>query len=256
MIPINSPFLLISAPPLEPLVIGASVCMSPNSVTDEPIKSPPTSSLLSKAETTPVVTVGAAPKVSGCPIATAKSPTSILSLLPIDIGIKFEATILTNPISVNLSDPIMLASYILPSSKITRTSVESSITWWLVIIRPSFEITTPDPPPADKNSPSSESVPTWTCTIVFVANSAIETISVESTLGITNSFSLIVSVIVIGSGRTISSSSKRPNKNKNPKTIPLERRAEPVTTFRELFFLSVFSSIKSEMYFLCSNNSC
>ena len=89
-----------------------------------------------------------------------------------------------------------------------------------------------------------------------MANSAIDTTSVESTLGITNSFSLIVSVIVIGSGKTISSSSKRPNKNKNPKTILLERRAEPITTFKELFFFSVFSSIRSEIYFLCSNNSC
>lgn len=35
--------------------------------------------------------------------------------------------------------------------------------------------------------------------------------------------------VVIGSGKTISSSSKRPNRNKNPKTIPLERSAEPIT---------------------------
>ena len=128
VMPINSPLLLISAPPLDPLVIGASVCIRPNKVTELPITSLPTSNLLSSAETTPVVTVGAAPNVRGCPIATAKSPTSILSLLPIAIGIKFEAVIFTSPISVNLSEPIMFASYILPSSNITRTSVELSIT--------------------------------------------------------------------------------------------------------------------------------
>ena len=33
VIPINSPLLFISAPPLEPLVIGASVCIKPNKVT-------------------------------------------------------------------------------------------------------------------------------------------------------------------------------------------------------------------------------
>ena len=46
------------------------------------------------------------------------------------------------------------------------------------------------------------------------------------------------------------------DKNKKPKTIPLDISAEPTTTFSELFFRSVFSSIKSEIYFLCSNNSC
>ena len=65
VIPINSPLLFIKAPPLDPLVIGASVCINPNKVTPEFIASPPTSSLLSSADTTPVVTVGAAPKVNG-----------------------------------------------------------------------------------------------------------------------------------------------------------------------------------------------
>ena len=92
--------------------------------------------------------------------------------------------------------------------------------------------------------------------MVFVANSAIDTISVESTLGITSSFSVTVSVIVTGSGMTISSSSNNPNKNKNDKTIPLEINEAPKTILIELLFLSDFFSIKSEMYFSCSNNSC
>ena len=99
-------------------------------------------------------------------------------------------------------------------------------------------------------------MPTCTCTIVFVANSAIETISVESTLGITSSFSVTVSVIVTGSGITISSVSNNPNKNKKDKTIPLEIKEDPITTFIELFFLSEFFSIKSDMYCSCLNNSC
>ena len=65
VIPINSPLLLINAPPLEPLVIGASVCIRPNYVTPLPIVSLPTSRRLASAETTPEVTVGAAPSVNG-----------------------------------------------------------------------------------------------------------------------------------------------------------------------------------------------
>ena len=59
VIPINSPLLFINAPPLEPLVIGASVCIRPNNVTPLPIVSLPTSRRLASAETTPEVTVGA-----------------------------------------------------------------------------------------------------------------------------------------------------------------------------------------------------
>ena len=38
--------------------------------------SPPTSRRLSRAETIPGVTVGASPKVKGCPSATERSPTN------------------------------------------------------------------------------------------------------------------------------------------------------------------------------------
>ena len=62
-------------------------------------------------------------------MATAKSPTKRASLLPIEIGTRFDAEIFNNPISVSLSEPIISLSYILPSSKTTLTSVELSITW-------------------------------------------------------------------------------------------------------------------------------
>ena len=230
--------------------------MRPNNVTDEFMVSPPTSSRLSRAETIPVVTVGASPKVKGCPIATDRSPTNNWSLFPMAIAVRFDAVIFSNPISVNLSEPIIEASYSRPSSNITLTWLEPSITWWLVIMRPSSEITTPEPPPAGIKFPSSVRLPTWTWTIVFVAISAMDTISVVSTLGITSSFSFTVSVIVIGSGMVISSSSNNPNKYRKDKTIVLDKIADPKTMLNEPLFLGDFSSMRSEIYFFCSKSSC
>ena len=83
-----------------------------------------------------------------------------------------------------------------------------------------------------------------------------ETISVESTLGTTSSFSLIVSVIVTGSGKTISSSSKIPKIYRKERTIMLVIIEVPKTMFTEDLFFWLLSSTKSEIYFFCSNNSC
>ena len=83
-----------------------------------------------------------------------------------------------------------------------------------------------------------------------------DTISVVSTLGITSSFSLTVSVIVIGSGMVISSSSNNPNKYRKDKTIVLDKIADPKTILNEPLFFGDFSSMRSEIYFFCSKSSC
>ena len=49
---------------------------------------------------------------------------------------------------------------------------------------------------------------------------------------------------------------KKSESIKNDKTITLEINEAPKTMFTELFLLSDFFSIKSDIYFSCSNNSC
>ena len=107
------------------------------------------------------------------------------------------------------------------------------------MIKPLSFMTTPEPPPIEIKSSSLFLSPTCSCTIVFVAISAIETTFEESTLGTTSSFSLIVSVIVTGSGRIISSSSKMPKKNKKDNTIMLVKKEDRKTKLKEdpLFFV-------------------
>ena len=47
--------------------------------------------------------------------------------------------------SRSLSEPMTLARQLVPSGSWQRMSVALSMTWWLVSISPSGEMTTPDP---------------------------------------------------------------------------------------------------------------
>lgn len=76
-----------------------------------------------------------------------------------------------------------------------------------------------------------------------------ETISVESTLGTTSSFSLIVSVIVTGSGRTISSSSKIPKIYRKERTIMLVIIEVPKQGLLKIYFFGYFPQLSQKYIF-------
>ncbi len=71
VMPMSRPCASTRAPPLEPLVMGASVWSMPNSRSLGPL---PTVTSRSKADTTPTVTDAPPGRPSGLPMATAWSP--------------------------------------------------------------------------------------------------------------------------------------------------------------------------------------
>ncbi len=96
------------------------------------------------AETMPEVTVWLKP--NGLPMATTKSPTRSWSLLPSLMSVRFLRRDAISAMSVSRSEPRNSAFTVRPSASVTCTSSALSMTWWLVITRPSLaSMITPDP---------------------------------------------------------------------------------------------------------------
>ena len=106
LIPITSPLIASSGPPLLPGLMAASVCRNFWNWCSGP---PPRSR--SFALMMPAVTVACSP--NGEPIATAQSPTCTESELPILAATSgLLASILITARSVSASEPITLAGYL------------------------------------------------------------------------------------------------------------------------------------------------
>ena len=93
----------------------------------------------------PAVTVDV--RLNGFPTAMTHSPKRSKSELPKARGCRLSALILSTAKSVVGSVPTTSATYSRLSLSDTLTSLALSITWLLVTMYPSLEITTPDPLP-------------------------------------------------------------------------------------------------------------
>ena len=133
--PINSPFVLMSAPPELPGLIDASVWMK-SSYGPSPITRP-------LALMMPVVTVCSRPY--GLPIAMTDSPTSSRAESPRGTTGSPLASTFRSTRSVRGSRPSTVAGSSRPSASVTRMSLAPSTTWLLVTMNPSGLITKPEP---------------------------------------------------------------------------------------------------------------
>ena len=133
LIPISLPSLLISAPPLLPGLIAASVWIT---VWFQSLTPSPSISIgiwRFTAETIPLVTVFDKVTSNGDPIAKAVSPTAILSLSAKSIVVlTLSALIFNTARSVQTSVPTTSAVTLVPSLKITDNFLAPFTTWLLV----------------------------------------------------------------------------------------------------------------------------
>ena len=132
--------MLTSAPPLLPTLTAASVWINDWFIWSYSFRS------LDLELIIPAVTVEF--RLYGLPTARTHSPIWLFSESPNKIYSNFSLeSIFKTATSVTSSEPTIIASYSLLSFVVTITSLEFSITWWLVIIYPSGDIITPDPVP-------------------------------------------------------------------------------------------------------------
>ena len=134
LIPMTSPRMLISGPPLFPGLMAASVCKkSARSV----IRLRPLALII------PAVTDMSSP--NGLPIARTQSPTSTARLSPNRIGFRSEASMRTMATSVRGSDFTSLATNSRPSCNRTLTSSAPLTTWLFVRMTPFASMINPEP---------------------------------------------------------------------------------------------------------------
>ena len=105
VIPISLPSESTRAPPLDPWVMGASVCSIPNRV-----RSGSVVTWRPKADSTPTVTDGPPSRPRGLPTATAASPTLSSVVAPSSMGTSPAASMSSTARSVTGSVPMRVAS--------------------------------------------------------------------------------------------------------------------------------------------------
>ena len=139
LIPISTPSIFSSGPPLLPGLMAASVCT-------RSVNAPSLLRMVRpRAETTPVVTVWLNPK--GLPMAMTVSPGMISPESPSFTAGSFAAPLICSTArSKSGSAPFTVAVNSLPSSRCTMTSSPPAITCALVSTRPLSPSTiTPEP---------------------------------------------------------------------------------------------------------------
>ena len=150
LMPTTCPDALTSGPPLLPGLMAASVWIRLSSES-------PDGAVIDRlrADTMPVVTLGASPRLSALPMATTSSPTCRSDDEPSSAAVtgSVSSSAFTSATSASGTEPSRRASDVRPSAKSTSMVWAPSTTWALVRTSPSSDSTTPEPAASPPRTP-------------------------------------------------------------------------------------------------------